>query len=489
MRKNTFHAGPYDGKYSPDKSLRFSNPLRSWPEKEKIYKRRMSRARCGSKYDVSSQYPADHALMRRTYTPTNSSASDPNSSSSDPEEVEKALLKRQSGILEKMYENADKPEEEKEPDNVPEWLKWVDQNVVKPAGSALEMLAPNTMLENLEIAEQRARERLDAATNPPETFQARRQQHAAEILRQERGQRLERFVYRGRRLGPLVVNASVLFLLANLIKGAAADPVSNTTGIPFDTEDSEGPTLLGHILKFLFFHLILDPLKITQSALIAPFAWILSFSKPLESLYIFLKFCATIILDWIYSHIVDHIVKFQVHGLAFVLGILLLKLLFRTPAFVQRLLWPLLRATEDLLGIPGILTAHASVFFEWLFYRSLVVCVGLGCAAVSVACIAGRGTAEVVSKVARFVAVDVVWNYAGPSALLYYDSCMYNSPLAHQMSLKIFRKRNVFYLWVAALAANWTWMWWLDIWYYYKYPLVVSGPWSTEKVATVYVLN
>jgi hypothetical protein len=391
------------------------------------------------------------------------------------------LLERQSGMLGEMYERADKPAEEKKVVYTPEWLRWVNEKVVQPAEEALGGMTPLTVLENLKAAERDAEAALEAAKVTSQGLRAHLARDVsdelpqpARALRFDRNRRIRRFV-------SLFGSAAVLLLGCDLVGLVRAEELTHGTNLPLETAGHPIPASLFDLLSLMFSYLfsffIVKPTSVV-SLLFAPIPTTHIFNT-ITGLYTFLQFVATLVLDYVYKYTIDYIVRFQIHGLTFILAIILLRAICRSPVLGKLILMPLLRRLENHLDAPGMLTIQAPLVLKWAFYATINRLI--------------EWISTVYTHVPIYItsgvipALEFLWILVGPPALLYYASYNYNHPVAHRLSLKVRKTMRSKRLWtcvsICVVVIPWISLWW------YKERPVIVGPATGQRVVTWTILH
>lgn len=423
MCKNDFHVTPYDGDYPENKPYRVHKPVRPWPEKEKIYKRRMNLSKSGSKFDVSSQYAADHSLLRN-HTPSNSSS---NSS-----EEEKLKLERENAILEarRIYEEAEKRARGEIQAPTSDWAQWVRETVLQPTEGALTSLHPENVMGKLKAAEEAARAQLEAAGADPEASKidrlARELPTRDEAVLFDLGARLRRV----QRLLPVLGNVALAYLLFEMIGRTYATDLPYSTSVPLETE-TPGPEIPASLFDLIFLLLrllFLNPLQLVFALACAPIptTFLLQITGHLS---IFFQLAAARSLNFLYQHFATYVVKSQYLALVLFFWLVFFELTFRFRTLGRILLLPPLRYLENLVGEPGLLTVRLPLQLQQTLLVGTIFLFSL----------ADRLITVVMRAILRFIPFKMLVCNDILYSLRYNVVCIYNSHASHQLSLNIKR--------------------------------------------------
>lgn len=177
-QKSSFHTSLHTGKqYDYKPALQIHKPVWSWPEKEKIYRKRMAGAKIGSKYDCKQKYLESHVL-NRSQTPSGSSSSSTDSESivrdqerenlRESSEENRKVQERKG--LEDLYKRADVPKSYKDTVFIPWWGIWVQNHILQPLEDNLKAVGSQTLEQRRKAAE----EAYEAARKEAEAELARR---------------------------------------------------------------------------------------------------------------------------------------------------------------------------------------------------------------------------------------------------------------------------------------------------------------------------
>jgi hypothetical protein len=467
MRKNDFHVAPYDGKYPESKPHRVHKPVRPWPEKEKIYKRRMNLAKSGSRFDVSSQYASGHSLLRDQTL---------SSSSSNSEEEERVKLERENAILEarRIYEEAEKRARGEIRAPSSDWAKWIRETVLQSTGGTLSSIHPETVFERLKAAEAATRAQLEAVGVDTEASKI-------ELLSRELPSRDEALLFdlgarirRVQRLLPVLGNVALAYLLFEMIGRAyATEPPKNTSpSLETETPGPEIPASLFDLLSLLLRFLFLNPLQRIFALACAPIPTTL-FLGITGHLCSFFQLIAARSLNFLYQHFAKYVIKSQHLALVLFFWLVFLEIAFRFRTFGKVFLLPPLRYLENFVGEPGLLTVRLPLKLQWTLLVGARTLFALTDTLITV----------VLGGSMRFIPFLAAACSDIPYALRYYVTCIYNSHASHQLSLMVKRalpsKRFWMYGWLSVLVASFVMTRWC------REETVIVGPTNGPKVVHV----